>query len=109
MLVIRKVAELSSVVLVLSADGVLWPLSKPLPVYEFWLTLYQSGGKVLSALKSSCLGALPNQSLLTCQLTQFGIPRSRLYDKVYCGFWIRKLFSLAGSAIALLGLPKIRF
>src|SRR6186713_3536374 len=71
-------------------------------------TRYQSGGTRGSGRNVSTRGSVPIHSSDRCQLTQFGRPRSRLYDSAYSGFCIRKFVGLLRSAVAPLGFPIVR-
>src|SRR6187402_3092176 len=84
------------------------PRSNPLFAKSNDCTRYQSGGTRGSGRNVSKRSSVPTQSSDRCQLTQFGRPRSRLYDSAYSAFCIRKFEGLPGSGVAPVGLPIVR-
>src|SRR4051794_11305594 len=110
MFVIVNVASFTGSDELRSALGSMWPRSKPLDEKSNACTLYQPRGRSGSGRKVSVRGPTPVvQALVRCQLTQFGRPRSRLYDSAYSGLEIRKLFGwTTASVVALDGLPIAR-
>src|SRR2546423_590617 len=109
MFVIRNVASLIGMFAVRSALGDMWPRSNPEPEKSVCSTRYHvlgragSGRKVLVRPDEFADGL---HTSARCQLTQFGVPFSRLYDSENCGFVISQLFGSASDAFV--GLPMTR-
>src|SRR4051794_1430274 len=108
---IRNVAWLMGIDVSLSrsAFGVMWPRSKPEAKKSLARTRYHVGGTSGSGRKVSTRVSEPTHSSVRCQLTQFGRPRSRLYEIDISGFCIRKLFGFDRLVVALDGLPIVRW
>src|SRR6185503_757043 len=104
---IRNVAWLIGIDVSLSrsALGVMWPRSNPVPEKSNDCTRYQSAGTCGSGRKLSTRVKVPIHSSDRCQLTQFGRPRSRLYERANSGFSIR---DLVGLEVASLGFLNVR-
>src|ERR1051325_6574672 len=65
-----------------------------------------SAGRSGSGWKSFERPVRPRSDAPTCQLTQFGPPRSRLYESEYSGFSTRKSFGVDVLRVAWLGIPS---